>query len=98
MKGSFDQLVASPTPVLVDFFATWCGPCKAVPPILKQVKSELGDQVKIIKVDIDRNRNIADKFNVQAVPTLMLFKYGKVLWRQSGVQPAQKIIKVVKDA
>ena len=98
MKGNFDKMIAGNKPVLVDFYATWCGPCKAVPPILKQVKEELRDDVKIIKIDIDRNRYIPDRYKVQAVPSMILFKGGRVVWRQAGVQPANTIIKVVKDA
>ena len=98
MKGSFDELVAGDQPVLIDFFATWCGPCKAVPPILKQVKNDLQDGVRIVKIDIDKNRSVATRYNVQAVPTLILFKKGEVIWRQAGVQPANTIIKVVKEA
>jgi thioredoxin 1 len=97
VKGNFDRIIASDTPVLVDFYATWCGPCKAVPPILKQVKQELDDKVKIIKIDIDRNRSLADRFQVQAVPTIILFRKGRVIWRQAGVQPAKSIINVIKD-
>ena len=98
MKANFDQLIASKTPVLVDFYATWCGPCRSVPPILKQVKQELGDAVKIIKVDIDKNGYLAKRYKVQAVPTLMLFQHSRVLWRQSGVQPPQAIIQAVRQA
>ncbi|MCP4120938.1 MAG: thioredoxin [Bacteroidetes bacterium] len=98
MKGNFDKIISGNKPILVDFYATWCGPCKAVPPILKQVKSDLQDAVKIVKVDIDRNRYIADRYKVQAVPTLILFKNGRIVWRQSGVQPANAIIKVIKNA
>lgn len=98
MKGNFDKLIASQTPVLVDFYATWCGPCRNVPPILKQVKQELGDAVKIIKVDIDKNGYLAKRYDVQAVPTLMLFQHSRVLWRQSGVQPAKVIVQAVRQA
>lgn len=98
VKGNFDQLISGNTPVLVDFFATWCGPCKAVPPILKQVKESLGDGVKIVKIDIDRNPAVANRFKVQAVPTLMIFKNGRSVWRQAGVQPANVIVRAVKEA
>lgn len=92
---SFQQIVNSPTPTLVDFFATWCGPCKAMAPMLEAVKDELGEQVVILKVDVDRNPQAAQAFQVQAVPTLLLFKNGKVVWRQSGVVPPHQLKQVI---
>lgn len=97
MKGEFYKLINGNKPVLVDFYATWCGPCKAVPPILKQTKQALGDKVKIIKIDIDRNKILASKYKVQAVPTLILFKSGGIAWRQSGVVPAQQLIQKLQS-
>ncbi len=96
MKAKFQQLISGNTPVLVDFYATWCGPCKAVPPILKQTKDALGDSVKIIKIDIDRNKVLANQYRVQAVPTLILFKSGRIVWQQSGVVPATQLIQKIK--
>lgn len=88
--ATFLDLVNKDQPVLVDFFAEWCGPCKMMKPILEQVKNEVGDKVSIIKIDIDKNNKTAADYNVKSVPTIMLFKNGKVLWRQSGVvQPTQ---------
>ncbi len=90
MKSSFQDIVNSKTLVLVDFFADWCGPCKMLAPILKKVKDELGDTIKIVKVDVDKNQPLAKKYQVRGVPTLLLFKEGKQVWRQSGV--VQKMI------
>ena len=81
---SFNDVISSDQPVLVDFYATWCGPCKTMHPILSELKQRTGDRLRIIKVDIDRYQETAQRFNVQAVPTLMLFRNGQCLWRQSG--------------
>lgn len=96
MKSSFDKVIDSKSPVLVDFFADWCGPCKMLAPILKQVKDELGEEVKIVKIDVDKNQPLAQKFNVRGVPTMLLFKNGKQVWRQSGVVQKNDIISVVQ--
>lgn len=90
-------LLQSSTPVLVDCYATWCGPCKMVPPILKEVKGTLGDSLRIVQIDIDKNQQLAAQWQVSSVPTLMLFKEGKLLWRQSGVVPAHQLIPLIKE-
>lgn len=96
MNG-FANLINSKEPVLVDFFATWCGPCKMMTPILEQVKKNLGEAIRIVKVDVDRNTAVAQQFQVQGVPTLILFREGKVLWRQSGVVQTQQLISIIKQ-
>ena len=97
-KKSFSELINSPdTPGLVDFYADWCGPCKAMAPILEQVAAENKDRVKVIKVDVDRNQAVANQYRIQGVPTLVLFKNGQVLWRQSGVVPAPQLNQVLRQ-
>jgi len=95
--SKFQELINGNKPVLIDFFATWCGPCKALAPILVDVKEELEDTISIIKVDVDKNQEIAAHFQVKGVPTLLLFQNGKMLWRQSGVVSKNEIISVVKQ-
>lgn len=98
MKSSFSEIIQSEIPVLVDFYATWCGPCKTLGPILEQVKEELGPQVKIVKIDVDKNQPLAAQYNVRGVPTMILYKAGKQVWRQSGVLEKAAIIEIVKTA
>ncbi|MEX1188493.1 MAG: thioredoxin [Bacteroidia bacterium] len=93
----FSELIKSETPLLVDFSAEWCGPCKMMAPILKQVAGALGDKVRIIKVDVDKNPQAAAAYKIQGVPTLILFKSGKQLWRQSGVLQAGELSKIIHD-
>jgi thioredoxin 1 len=97
MNSSFDQLIHSDKPVLIDFYATWCGPCQMLGPVLKEVKDHLGDRVSIIKVDVDKNQELAAMQQVRGVPTMMLFQNGKQLWRQSGVLSKEEIIKNILD-
>lgn len=97
MKGNFNALIDSDQLVLIDFSAEWCGPCKMLAPILKDVKHELGDSIKIVKIDVDKNQPLANKFQVRGVPTMMLFKKGEQLWRQSGVLQKSQIVQVVKS-
>ncbi len=94
--GKFKEIVQSETPTLVDFFATWCGPCKAMQPVLDQLKTDLGDSIRIIKIDIDKNQDVAEKFKVKGVPTFVLFKNGEILWRQSGGMSLQALKDKVK--
>lgn len=97
MKSNFNTIINSETPVLIDFFADWCGPCKMLTPILKQVKEDLGEDIKIIKIDVDENQLLASKYQVRGVPTMLLFKSGKQVWRQSGVLQKDQIVSVVKQ-
>jgi len=97
MKSSFKNIIASETPVLVDFFADWCGPCKMLAPILKDVKKELGDKVKIVKIDVDKNQSISAKYQVRGVPTMILFKNGEQVWRQSGVLQKNEIVQIIQS-
>lgn len=90
-------MIQSETPVLVDFHATWCGPCKMMPPILDEVKKALGNNVVILKIDVDKNPEISTQFQVQGVPTLIIFKKGRVVWRQSGVVPAKQLQQVLAN-
>ena len=93
---TFKEMIRSDKPVLVDFTATWCGPCKMMAPILEEVKHEIGDAATIIKVDVDKNQQAAGDYQVQSVPTLILFKNGQPLWRQSGVIQKSGLISVIK--
>ena len=95
MNSNFSNLINSDRPVLIDFFATWCGPCQVLGPILKEVKENLGDSVSIIKIDVDKNQEIASMYQVRGVPTMMLFQKGKQLWRQSGVLSKEEIIRII---
>jgi thioredoxin 1 len=90
--NAFQELIGSGKPVLVDFTATWCGPCKMMAPVLQQVKRSLGEKLTIIKVDIDQSPQTANSFQIQGVPTLILFNEGNIKWRQSGVMDAQALI------
>tara|TARA_R110002049_G_scaffold1978_16_gene14536 strand:+ start:2533 stop:2829 length:297 start_codon:yes stop_codon:yes gene_type:complete len=98
MNSNFKTILDSNVPVLVDFHATWCGPCKALAPILKEVKAALGEDVKIVKIDVDKNQVLASQYRVQGVPTLILFKDGKQVWRQSGVIPKHELINLITSS
>ena len=95
MKANFDTIIQSETAVLVDFFAEWCGPCKAQSPILKEMAGELGDRLKVIKIDVDKNPEIARRFRIQGVPTIMLFKNGEIKFKQAGMMSKPQLLNVV---
>jgi thioredoxin 1 len=94
---TFGSIINGETPVLVDFFAEWCGPCKMMPPILQQVHTQLGNKVRIIKIDIDKNQQLAAELNVSSVPTLAIFHKGEIKWRQAGVQPANILVQLLSQ-
>ncbi len=96
MSDNFQQLIIGETPVLIDFFAEWCGPCKMLAPILKDVAHHFGDRVKVIKIDVDKNPQVAAQYKIHGVPTLILFKSGTIVWRQSGVMPANQLIGLIE--
>lgn len=95
--SSFEAIINNEKPVLVDFFATWCGPCQMLTPILKQVKDNLGERITIIKIDVDKNQELASRLQVRGVPTMMLYQKGEQLWRQSGVLSKEEILKIVLE-
>lgn len=97
MKSSFSTIINDTKPVLVDFYADWCGPCKMLAPILQEVKSELAEQVKIVKIDVDKNQALAEKFQVRGVPTMILFKEGQQLWRESGVVQKNQLVELIQS-
>jgi thioredoxin 1 len=95
MKSSFQTIISSNPTVLVDFYADWCGPCKMLAPILKDLKEDLGDAIKIVKIDVDKNQPLAAKYQVKGVPTMILYKEGKQVWRQSGIVQKEQLKQVI---
>ncbi|MEA5141878.1 thioredoxin [Arcicella rigui] len=96
-KETFTDIINGDTPVLVDFFAEWCGPCKTMSPILKDFASQMGDRVRVIKIDVDKSPSTAQTYRIQGVPTLILFKNGKILWRQSGVVQKNQLVTLINQ-
>ena len=97
MMETFNDVISEDRLVLVDFFATWCQPCKIMHPVLEQVKAALGDKIRILKVDVDKHGQTAAQYGIQAVPTLMLFRNGQTLWRQSGAMPKSDLLAVINQ-
>mgnify|MGYP001043778476 FL=1 len=97
MAETFNEIISGDKPVLVDFFATWCGPCKMMHPVLEEVAQKEGDKIRIIKIDIDENRRAAAEYQVRSVPTLMIFKNGELKWRDSGARSADDLIQTLKQ-
>ena len=97
MMDNFNETINSPHPVLVDFYAEWCGPCKMMKPILEEVKKIMGDSIQIVTIDVDKHELLANSFQIQSVPTLMVFKNGKMLWRQSGVMRTNQLTQLLQQ-
>jgi thioredoxin 1 len=97
MNAKFNAVISQDGLVLVDFYADWCGPCKMLAPVLQEVKSVLKDEVKIIKINVDQHQDLASEFMVRGVPTMLLFRKGKLLWRQSGVLSKNELVKIIKE-
>lgn len=96
--SKFREIIQSETPTLVDFYATWCGPCQQMHPVLDQLKAKMGSNVRVVKIDVDKNQDVAATFKIRSVPTLLLFKKGEILWRQTGGMDARELEQKIKNA
>ncbi len=97
MKANFDSIINDLKPVIIDFHALWCGPCKVQSPVLKELASELGDRIRVIKIDVDQNQDLANRYQIRSVPTLMIFKNGEIKYKQSGVHTKQQLMNVLTN-
>ncbi len=97
MQGNFNSIIQDSKPVIVDFHALWCGPCKVQSPVLKEIADELGNRIRVIKIDVDQNREIAGRFNIQGVPTLMIFMGGEIKYKQAGVHTKTQLMNVITN-
>jgi thioredoxin 1 len=97
MQGNFDSIIQDSKPVIVDFHALWCGPCKVQSPVLKEIANELGDRIRVIKIDVDQNREIASRYKIQGVPTLMVFKNGEIKYKQAGVHSKIQLMNIITN-
>jgi thioredoxin 1 len=97
MQGNFDSIIQDTKPVIVDFHALWCGPCKVQSPVLKEIANELGDRIRVIKIDVDKNREIASRYQIQGVPTLMVFRNGEIKYKQAGVHSKVQLMNIITN-
>jgi thioredoxin 1 len=97
MQGNFDSIIQDSKPVIVDFHALWCGPCKVQSPVLKEIANELGDRIRVIKIDVDKNREIASRYQIQGVPTLMVFRNGEIKYKQAGVHSKVQLMNIITN-
>lgn len=97
MKGNFKKLISGNKPVLIDFHAAWCGPCKTLAPIIKSLIKEVGTKVRIVKIDIDKNKALAHQYKIKSVPTLVIFRQGRIVWQASGLKTKAQLIKIVNQ-
>jgi thioredoxin 1 len=95
MKATFESIISDTRPVIIDFHALWCGPCKVQSPVLKLVATKLGDRIRVIKIDVDQNQELANRYQIRSVPTLMIFKSGEIKYKQSGVHTIQQLMNVL---
>jgi len=97
MKANFDSIINDTKPVIIDFHALWCGPCKVQSPILKDLATELGDRIRVIKIDVDKNQEVAARYQIQSVPTLMIFRSGEIKYKQPGVHTKQQLMNILQS-